>query len=817
MERSAAALLAALIAALPVRAAEAPAPLSAPPEPAAITGEMLQQAAAAFYDVDLDPSRVYPIARARLQRDRLAVELEGGALVLARPILGRVTGACYRGRARLHLTPPTPSERATLKERIGEERFQAETTALYLRFYDYTVSDLTAGIEPSLERAALKECGKIFSARNDIVRKYEERTIGTPFNLELDFLEDVLSPARAHDFFLLEAEVPRHGWITYLQRPGRNPQAALLRILKPGHHGSLFDTEFWAACSLGKTCPHPSAETPGADILHNQMEIVIPNRVEFTIDALITWRAPVDQRSARFAIINNYRGTTWNDDFGKPVLIESVSDEAGSSLPFVHRRHELLVRLPAPVAAGSTSRLRVRAREKTIWQITPESYGLLNTYPWFPQESVYLGGRYTFDWTVKVRQPMVSVGSGLTVRRWEEKESRLNCVRLTSDTPLTFPSLIFGTMRETADEYLPPGRSGPVAVRLHWLPEITLSDMSAGEYSYVASAGPASDIYRVPASKPPEIVREARTILGFFERVLGPYPNSELDIAQMGPGLWFGQAPPGLVQITSEYFLSQGLIGSFTIDPRAMDFIKNVLPHEIGHHYWGETVSWESEEDQWLSESLAEYSAGLYVQSSEGEKAFRQMMNSWRKDVDRWEGTLPIVHANRASGETAWAVRGALLYSKGPLVLHMLRTQVGDEPFFRILRKVLEDHRGRAVTTAEFQGAAEAVAGYEMEWFFDQWVRGAGIPELRFAYRVTPAEEGKFFLDAQLVQSDPATAKAFFLPVDIQFEGERRARKEWRVRDARAELRVLLPEKPVRVRIDEPGDLLAKIVYESGD
>jgi hypothetical protein len=772
-----------------------------------LTQEAMRQATESFYSVALDSAKVYPIARAHLERDRLGIDLEGGALVLAQPILGRVTGACYTGKARLALTPPSATERASLKARIGAEQFAAETEALYLRFNDTTVADLTTGLAPAPDSDSAGRCAKIFASRNDVVRKYEEGTIGIPFNLEMDLLEGTLSPALARDFFLLETQVPGQGWVTYLQRPGRGPEVSLLH-LKPGQ--VLFDPELWTNYNFEGLRKDSLSAQPAVDIVHEQMEIVIPNRSSFSIDALVSWKGPVEVRSARFSLINSYGGNTWNDSYGKEVAVSGVAAENGTPLPFVHRRHELLVGLPAPQAAGQMGKLRIGATEKTIEQITPESFSLLNTYPWFPQEAGYLGGEHTFDWTVKVMRPLTAAGSGTTVREWEDKEHKLNCAEWKSDKPRQFPSLIFGQFKESRSEYRRKSDGKPVTIILHWMPKITISDTSTSE-NYLSM----SEEFIVPPSKPAQMVKDIATILGFYEEVLGPFDDDEIDVAQMGPGLWFGQAPPGLVQITSEFFLSQSLISRVYGDPRVMDFLHTVLAHEIAHHYWGDVVRWKSDQEQWLSESLAEYSAGLFLQAGEGDKAFRQRRDTWRKMCERWEGSLSISQANRASGETAGRVRTALLYNKGPLVLHMLRAQVGDGNFVKILKKVVADNRGKAIDTADFQAAAEAVAGYKLDWFFDQWVRGTGIPELHFSYTVTP-QAGKYLLNARLTQADRAHPKALFIPVSFQFGGDKRGQKEWRVKGAEETLQLMLPEKPVKVLIDEPGNLLATIIYDSG-
>src|SRR5262249_12994127 len=73
------------------------------------------------------------------------------------------------------------------------------------------------------------------------------------------------------------------------------------------------------------------------------------------------------------------------------------------------------------------------------------------------------------------------------------------------------------------------------------------------------------------------------------------------------------------------------------------------------------------------------------------------------------------------------------LYEKGSLVLHMLRRKLGDEPFRTALRLYLERHRGGVVETRDLARAVEESTGRNVDRFFDQWVYGAGHPEVRAA------------------------------------------------------------------------------------
>jgi aminopeptidase N len=64
------------------------------------------------------------------------------------------------------------------------------------------------------------------------------------------------------------------------------------------------------------------------------------------------------------------------------------------------------------------------------------------------------------------------------------------------------------------------------------------------------------------------------------------------------------------------------------------------------------------------------------------------------------------------------------------LVLHALRTEVGDEAFFEILVEYADLYRDSNVTTEDFVAVAENVSGADLDAFFDEWLYGESIPEL---------------------------------------------------------------------------------------
>src|SRR6185436_6482016 len=128
-------------------------------------------------------------------------------------------------------------------------------------------------------------------------------------------------------------------------------------------------------------------------------------------------------------------------------------------------------------------------------------------------------------------------------------------------------------------------------------------------------------------------------------------------------------------QLDGNSFLSQERIAQLYGDA---NLIHEFLGHEIAHQWWGHTIGWSNDHDAWLSESFAEYSCGLYFLAYLGDNAFKQKLANWKKSARQADPAGPIALASLQSGDNAGKYRTQLLYDKGPLVVHMIRTQLGD-------------------------------------------------------------------------------------------------------------------------------------------
>jgi aminopeptidase N len=99
----------------------------------------------------------------------------------------------------------------------------------------------------------------------------------------------------------------------------------------------------------------------------------------------------------------------------------------------------------------------------------------------------------------------------------------------------------------------------------------------------------------------------------------------------------------------------------------------------------------------------------------------------------------------------------AILYGKGTWVIHMLRMMLRDpaakDPdarFIELLHSVLAKYRFQPLSTAEFEHAVEQVMtpamdvddSHSLDWFFDEWVRGTGLPRYAVSFHAQPDRNG---------------------------------------------------------------------------
>jgi aminopeptidase N len=197
---------------------------------------------------------------------------------------------------------------------------------------------------------------------------------------------------------------------------------------------------------------------------------------------------------------------------------------------------------------------------------------------------------------------------------------------------------------------------------------------------------------------------------------------------------------------------------------RQEHFTEIVPYHELAHQWWGNTVSWHSYHDQWITEGIANYIALLFADTrKDSDRALRVWLGRYRdaltaqipgrRDVPDTsvDSTGPLELGYRLHSSVNPSGYEQVVYAKSTWVFHMLRMMLRDsqakdpdERFTKLLRSLVESHRGGALSTEDLEAAVQKVmlphmdleGGHSMSWFFDQWVRGTGIPHYKAEFTV---------------------------------------------------------------------------------
>ncbi|HZN04534.1 MAG TPA: M1 family aminopeptidase [Candidatus Polarisedimenticolia bacterium] len=732
----------------------------------------------AFFSVGLDLDRPRTIKDFRLKRDTMELTFSSGTLYLTKPVGGMVTGAYYTGSGTMKATVPNAFDRKLLVDDYGKAVFQESFDQLALRFDDGSEKDILAASTPG----GMPIGGAADAWANRM------RIQDNSGSLQVDFLESRINSMPDMAFFTAAIHTPANEWYSFSHR-GRAPIENSIRREKLfGAAGKRwYETvsafhrpEDYDAKGNYDLPPEADNKMPAA-MNHIEMTVTIPNTKSVLIDAMLTAQALRDGvRFARFDFINNTDAASW-DEKGRPVTVQAVQDDAGHPLPYLHREHQLLVLLPRPLNRGETARVRVQATEDTIVQLTTSSYWIYSGADWYPRTtSGSEAARHTFDWTVKVAKPMQSVGSGDLKRTWDEGD--LSCGQWASTIPVRYASFIFGGFKLAEDRFQSEIAGGAsIPLRLYTI--------HGGGRNF--------------KGKPENVLYNIKEGMRTYESVLGPFPFGDLDIAEMAGGLGFAHSPPGILLISGALDTAGG--GGYS---------DQVIFHELAHQWWGHQVGRASIEDAWISESWAEYTSELITEAIDKKKA-KSMRDEWREgalEVNAYGGTISTAYrSSNAQYRRAWT---SLLYDKGPCVLHMLRTWMGWEKFTQYVSTLQSKYRNMNINTDTLAREASQTLGYDMLPFFDQWVRGDGIPKVHYSWTTAPEAGGKQIVTIKLHQEDEANFKVLMLPIGLDFGTGTPTIVPKLVLKAATEIQLRVPQPPRSITMDPSETQLAIFIND---
>lgn len=273
----------------------------------------------------------------------------------------------------------------------------------------------------------------------------------------------------------------------------------------------------------------------------------------------------------------------------------------------------------------------------------------------------------------------------------------------------------------------------------HPLPNLTVS---AGPYQVSSDLNGDIPVYAYFYPQSQDLVRDyleaTRRHLEFYQELLGPYPFDKFAVVENFFPTGYG-------------FPSWTLLGSAVI--RLPFIMETSLPHEIAHSWWGNGVRVDYIQGNW-SEALTTYVADyLLLERSSDEQArdYRLRILRGYSSLVPEERDFPLSRfMSRDSRESQ-----AIGYGKGAMVFHMLRQDVGEEFFWKGLRRIIRENMFQQISWHDFAEIFSDLAGKDLQPFFAQWVQKPGAPLLFLRDVQLAGQKGDWTVKGTVGQEEP--------------------------------------------------------------
>jgi len=199
------------------------------------------------------------------------------------------------------------------------------------------------------------------------------------------------------------------------------------------------------------------------------------------------------------------------------------------------------------------------------------------------------------------------------------------------------------------------------------------------------------------------------------------------------------------------------------------NFNRNLVAHELAHQWFGNKITCGSWKDIWLNEGFATYLSGLVVENLDGNTDFK----AWKEGRTNTITSAPSGAVYLTDADTTNVGRifsSRLSYSKGSMVLHMLRKQLGDTDFFQGMKDYLADADlayGYA-KTEDYKAIMETASGENLTEFFNDWIYNQGYPSFTVEWSLPSSNMIRFTLS----QAQSHASVSFFeAPVRVRIHG----------------------------------------------
>jgi aminopeptidase N len=313
--------------------------------------------------------------------------------------------------------------------------------------------------------------------------------------------------------------------------------------------------------------------------------------------------------------------------------------------------------------------------------------------------------------------------------------------------------------------------------------------------------------YTVPSQigEAPNSFRDTKDIMAFFEKEIGvPFPWDKYYQVCVNDFVAGGMENTSITTLTDNTL--------FTDATENIRSSESLVSHEMAHQWFGDLVTCKDWSHIWLNEGFATYYESLYTGHKEGRDAMLyELYQRARQITGMPNDTNAIV---RRTYDAPREMFGYLAYPKGGWVLHMLRSQLGEDLYRRCIKTYLERHQYGNVESEDLRAVIEELSGRSYDQFFDQWLYHAHHPELEVSYGWD--EQTKLAkVSIKQVQKLSEGVLLFNFPLTVRFKGKTAAAdRSIQVKEREEDFYFPLEAAPEIVRLDPDYTLLAKVTFK---
>ena len=295
---------------------------------------------------------------------------------------------------------------------------------------------------------------------------------------------------------------------------------------------------------------------------------------------------------------------------------------------------------------------------------------------------------------------------------------------------------------------------------------------------------------------------ETADMMAFFEDEIGvAYPWAEYKQAIVKD---FG----GGMENTTLTIMTDGTL--FADETENIRSSRSLVAHELVHQWFGDDLTCKDWSHLWLNEGFATYYAHLYEGHRTKGKGLLYGLYRNSRNILNKKDSLPIVYREYSH---PWDQFNYRAYSKGSWVLHMLRTQLGNDLFRQVIKTYVQRHALTSVVTEDLNRVVEELSGRSYDQFFDQWVYHGRQPTLTVSYSW---DEKSKLAKVSVAQKQALNhnVRLFSFPTKIRFRmASGTVEHNIEITEQEQDFYFPLQDEPELVRFDPEFGVLAKVQF----